>query len=76
VEQTNFAGITGLTLMQAPTNYIDASVSYDINKRLTIYAQGSNLTGEHEKYYLSFPDQKAFNNIYERRFLIGARTKF
>lgn len=76
VEQTNFAGVTGLTLMQAPTNYVDASVSYDINKRLTIYAQGSNLTGEHEKYYLSFPDQKAFNNIYERRFLIGARTKF
>lgn len=76
VEQTNFAGITGLTLMQAPTNYVDASVSYDVNPHLTVYAQGSNLTGEHERYYLSFPDQKAFNNIYERRFLIGARTKF
>ncbi|PZU60895.1 MAG: TonB-dependent receptor [Sphingobium sp.] len=76
VEESNYAGIEGLTLYQKPTNYIDASISYDINDHVTIYAQGSNLTGEYEKYYLTFPDQKAFNNIYERRFLVGARTKF
>jgi len=75
-EQSDFAGITGMTLYQAPTNYIDASVSYDVNKKITIFAQGSNLTGESEHYYLVWPDQKAFNNLYERRFLVGARARF
>ena len=72
----DFGGITGLELYQAPTSYIDASVSYDINPHFTIYAQGSNLTGEYEKYYLTFPNERAYNNIYERRFTAGARFRF
>jgi TonB-dependent receptor len=72
----DFGGITGLELYQAPTSYIDASISYDINPHFTIYAQGSNLTGEYEKYYLTFPNERAYNNIYERRFTAGARFKF
>ncbi|WP_420137388.1 TonB-dependent receptor [Sphingomonas sp.] len=72
----NFGGLTGLELYQAPTNYVDASVSYDFNPHVTIYAQGSNLTGEYEKYYLTFKDQKAYNNIYERRYTAGVRVKF
>ncbi|MDE1916977.1 MAG: TonB-dependent receptor [Sphingomonadales bacterium] len=75
-QQSDYAGIAGLTLYQAPTNYIDASISYDINKQMTIYAQGSNLTKESEHYYLVWPDQKAFNNLYERRFLVGLRARF
>jgi TonB-dependent receptor len=74
--QQNFGGIQGLELYQQPTNYVDASISYDFTPSLTIYAQGSNLTGEYEKYYLTFPDEKAYNNIYERRFMAGARVKF
>ena len=74
--QQNFGGIQGLELYQQPTNYIDASISYDFTQNLTLYAQGSNLTGEYEKYYLTFPDSKAYNNIYERRFMAGARFKF
>jgi TonB-dependent receptor len=74
--QSNFGGITGLELYQAPTNYVDASVSYDITPNITIYGQGSNLTGEYEKYYLTWKDQKAYNNIFERRFTMGARVKF
>lgn len=75
-EQSDFAGITGLTLYQAPTKYIDASIAYDINPQVTVFAQGSNLTGESEHYYMVWKDQKAFNNIYERRFLFGARARF
>lgn len=75
-EQSDYGGITGLTLYQAPTNYIDASVSYDVTKQVTIFAQGSNLTKESEHYYLVWPDEKAFNNLYERRFLVGARARF
>ncbi|MBO9723121.1 MAG: TonB-dependent receptor [Novosphingobium sp.] len=74
--QSNFGGISGLELYQAPTNYVDASVSYDITPNITIYGQGSNLTGEYEKYYLTWKDQKAYNNIFERRFTMGARVKF
>ncbi|PZU10969.1 TonB-dependent receptor [Sphingomonas sp.] len=74
--QQDFGGISGLELYQRPTNYFDASVSYDINSHFTVYAQGSNLTGEYEKYYLTFPDQHAYNNIYERRFTGGMRVKF
>ena len=74
--QQNFGGIQGLELYQQPTNYIDASISYDVTPNATVYAQGSNLTGEYEKYYLTFPDSKAYNNIYERRFMAGARFKF
>lgn len=74
--QQDFGGIQGLELYQQPTNYVDASISYDFSPNLTIYAQGQNLTGEYEKYYLTFPDQKAYNNIYERRFMAGVRTKF
>ncbi|TPG21628.1 TonB-dependent receptor [Sphingomonas koreensis] len=72
----DFGGITGLELYQSPTSYIDASVSYDINDHLTVYAQGSNLTGEYEKYYLTFPNEHAYNDIYERRYTAGVRVKF
>ena len=74
--QQDFGGIAGLELYQRPTNYIDASVSYDFSPNLAIYAQGSNLSGEYERYYLTFKEQSAWNNIYERRLLVGVRTKF
>ena len=72
----DFGGLVGLELYQRPTNYIDASVSYDFNPHFTLYAQGSNLTGEYEKYYLTWTDEHAYNNIYERRYTVGARVKF
>ncbi|MCH8686233.1 TonB-dependent receptor [Pedomonas mirosovicensis] len=72
----DFGGVAGLQVYQRPTNYIDASISYDLTDYLTVYAQGSNLTGEKEHYYLTFKDQKGWNNIYERRFVLGARAKF
>ena len=43
---------------------------------MTIYGQASNLTGEYERYYLTFPDQVAWDNIYERRFVAGVRARF
>lgn len=74
--QSNFGGISGLELYQAPTNYVDASVSYDVTPNITVYGQGSNLTGEYEKYYLTWKDEKAYNNIFERRYTAGVRVKF
>jgi TonB-dependent receptor len=79
LENGTFSDLGGgnyLQLWQKPTNYVDASVSYDFTPNITVYVQGSNLTGEREKYYLTFKDLKAYDNIYERRFLAGARVKF
>ena len=72
----NFGGVGGLQLYQQPVSYLDASLSYDISPNLTLYTQGSNLTGEYERYYLVWEDLKAYNNLYERRFTFGARMKF
>ncbi len=69
-------GTPGLELYQKPTNYVDASVSYDFAPNLTAYVQGSNLTGEKEAYYFQWEDQYAYQNIYEKRITVGVRGKF
>lgn len=63
-------------LWQAPTAYVDASVSYDINDNLTVYVQGTNLTEEYEEMYMQWSDVKVAQNIYEARYTVGVRAKF
>jgi iron complex outermembrane recepter protein len=70
------AKIQGLATYQEATNYIDASISYDVLPNLTMFVQGSNLTGESERYYIQFPDQKNNRNGYEARYTFGIRGKF
>lgn len=72
----NWSGIRGLSVYQRATNYFDASVSYDVTDNFTLYGQASNLTGEKERYYLTWEDQIGWDNIYERRFVAGVRAKF
>jgi TonB-dependent receptor len=69
-------GTPGMTLYQRPTNYIDASVSYDVSPDLTVYLQGSNLTNEFEDYYFQWGNEYANQNLYERRLLLGVRARF
>lgn len=69
-------GTEGLTLYQSPTNYVDASVSFDINPNLTAYLQGTNLTEEYENYYFQWESQRAYQQAYERRFILGVRGRF
>jgi TonB-dependent receptor len=73
---SNYGGIAGLAQYQQPTNYLDASISFDVTPNVTIYGQASNLTAETERYYLTWPDQVFNENIYERRFIAGVRAKF
>jgi hypothetical protein len=63
-------------MYQAPTNYLDASVSYDVKPNLTVYVQGTNLTSEYEKYYLTWKDEHAYNNVFEARYVAGVRFKY
>ena len=77
---SNYSGIQqdgrGLAQYQMPTNYLDASISYDVTPYLTLYGQASNLTGETERYYLTWTDQVFNESIYERRFIAGVRARF
>ncbi|KQX95338.1 TonB-dependent receptor [Rhodanobacter sp. Root480] len=72
----NFGGIQGMEEYQAPTFYVDASVSYKVTPNVEVYAQGSNLTNEHERYYLVWPDQVANTTQFERRVMLGVRAHF
>jgi iron complex outermembrane recepter protein len=73
---TQIWGTEGLTLFQSPTTYIDASVSYNITADITAYLQGLNLTDEYENYYFQWESQKAYQQQYERRYILGLRARF
>jgi TonB-dependent receptor len=72
----NFAGLTGFEEYQASTFYLDASASYDFTQNWQMFAQGSNITGEEEHYYLVWPDQKLNTTRFEPRYTLGVRAKF
>lgn len=56
--------------------YLDASVSYDMAPNLTVYLQGTNLTGEGERRYAQWSNHYYDQNIFERRYYIGLRYRF
>lgn len=60
---------------QAPTNYIDASVSYDVNDMVTVMFQGTNLTEEHQEEYLQWEDLVDKRYYNERRLTLGVQIK-
>jgi TonB-dependent receptor len=72
----DFSGIKGMEVYQAPTTYVDASVSYKLTPHVQIFLQGQNLTNEHERYYLVWPSQVAHTTEFERRYMLGVRANF
>lgn len=69
----------GLLQYQKATAYVDANISYDILDNVTIYVNGSNITGEIEDYYVDFSNgdtQYLSQNEFEPRYTIGVRAKF
>lgn len=70
------AGEDNLAVWSRPQGYLDASVSYDITPKLTVYAQGTNLTNEFDQQYAQFKNQFYLQNLYERRFFVGARVRY
>ena len=54
-------------------------MTYDVNDMVTVYANGSNVLGEIEEYYLEFkPGAEQFQsrNEFEPRYTIGVRARF
>ncbi|MBU6477433.1 MAG: TonB-dependent receptor [Xanthomonadaceae bacterium] len=69
-------GITGLEEYEAPQKYIDASVSYKLNKYAEVFLQGTNLSNEYQRYYLVWPDQEGHANFSERMVMAGIRGQW
>jgi TonB-dependent receptor len=69
-------GITGMEMYEAPQKYLDASVSYKLNKYAEVFLDGTNLTNEYQRYYLVWPDQPAHSNFSERMVMFGIRGQW
>jgi TonB-dependent receptor len=73
---SDYGGIAGFEEYQAPTVYLDASASFNFDKHWQVFLDGSNLSGEKEKYYLVWPDMKLNTTQFESRYALGVRAKF
>jgi len=69
-------GITGLEMYEAPQKYIDASVSYKFAKQLEVFLNGTNLTNEYQRYYLTWSNQPGHSTFSERMFMLGIRGQW
>ncbi|RAK50832.1 TonB-dependent receptor [Phenylobacterium deserti] len=78
-ERLNGVMASGLPVFQDSTGYVDVNVSYSLNDNITLYANGSNVTGEIEDYFLRFTDdvhQYAWQNEFESRYTLGVRARW
>jgi TonB-dependent receptor len=70
------AGVPGY---QDSIGYLDAQATYHINDDISVYVNGSNMTGESEEYFLDWgagPTQYWQQNEFEARYTIGVRARF
>lgn len=68
---------TGMqSLYQDDYGQLDLNVTYDVTDNIALYINGSNITEEFQQAYLEFEEQKAFQNVYEARWALGARVSF
>ena len=74
--ENDVGSIQGLEEYEAPQGYLDASIQYRIDKYITLYLNGSNLTNEYNRYYLVWPSQEAHANFSERSYTVGARGQW
>lgn len=68
-----------MPVYQDTAQYVDANVTYNVNDMVTIYANGSNIFGEIEEYYVEIePGAKQFHsrNQFEPRYSVGIRARF
>jgi TonB-dependent receptor len=73
---SNYGGIPGLQQYLDSQTFLDASVSYKLNDNVRFFLQGSNLTGEEQRYYLTWKDQYAHSTKFEKRYEAGVNVTF
>ena len=70
---------SNVPVYQDSTAYVDVNVSYNIRDNVTIYFNGSNVTGEIEDYYFKFAKGKTQydrQNEFEPRYTLGVRARW
>ncbi|SFJ21590.1 TonB-dependent receptor [Caulobacter sp. UNC279MFTsu5.1] len=68
-----------LAVFQDATGFVDVNVSYNVRDNVTVYFNGSNVTGEIENYYVRFAEGKTqyfSQNQFEPRYTLGVRAKW
>lgn len=71
--------VDGIAIFQDTTEYVDANVTFAVTPNISIYANGSNVFGEIEKYYYQFAKGKtqfSSRNEFEPRYSGGVRFRF
>jgi TonB-dependent receptor len=63
-------------LYQDDYGQLDMNVTWDVTDNVAVYVNGSNILEEYQQTYLEYKEQKAFQNIYEARWALGARVNF
>ena len=69
----------GIPGYQDSIGYLDAQVTYDATDNVSVYLNGSNITGEQEEYFLDWgtgPTQYWQQNEFEARYTLGVRARF
>jgi TonB-dependent receptor len=74
--ESSVGSIAGMEMYQAPQSYVDASIQYTIDKYVTVYVNGSNLTNEYQRFYLVWPSQEGHANFSERSYTVGVRGQW
>jgi TonB-dependent receptor len=75
----NGANGSNLAVFQDATGYVDVNLSYEVRDNVTLYVNGSNVTGEIENYYVKFAEGKTqyhSQNEFEPRYTLGIRAKW
>jgi len=70
------ANTGGQSLYQDDYSQVDFNASYNWDENISFYITGSNITEEYQQTYIEFEKQKAFQNVYEARWTVGARVSF
>jgi len=68
-----------IPIYQGSTGYVDVNVSYNVRDNITVYVNGSNVSGEIEDYYARFAKgstQYIKQNEFEPRYTLGIRAKW
>ena len=76
ITQGTVGAVGGQSLYQDDYSQLDISATYNINDDFSVYVHGSNILEEYQQTYLEFSSQKAFQNVYEARWTLGARMTF
>ncbi|PAX07696.1 TonB-dependent receptor [Sphingomonas lenta] len=71
--------VQDIPIFQDTTEYVDANITFAVTPNISVYANGSNIFGEIERYYYQFDNdarQLSHLNEFEPRYSAGVRFRF